>query len=179
MIISDFDLRNYLKSRRLIIEPLSDNSIQQNGIDFKLSDEMAIGKVRSDVFAIPAYKNGEAKKSFEMLRAENGMFLVPAKTNILFSTREFIKVPSDLMGFCGLRSTFARWGFLAPLTIIDAGFEGTLTIETFYGGETQIRIPVGTRFLHVVFSKLTSPVEKVYDGVYKYQKGVRLPKPVD
>jgi len=179
MIISDFDLHNYLRSGCLIVEPISENTVQQNGIDLRLSDEMAIGKVRSDVPSIQAYRTGEVEKSFEITKAKNGMFLIPPKTHMLFSTREFVKVPLDLMGFCGLRSTFARWGFLSPLTIIDAGFAGTLTIETFYGGETKIEIPVGTRFLHVVFSKLTSPVEKGYNGIYKYQKGVRLPKPVD
>lgn len=82
------------------------------------------------------------------------------------------------MGFCGLRSTFARLGFVSPLTIIDAGFEGTLTIGIFYGGSAPIKIPVGCRFLHIVFAKLTAKVDKPYQGHYQNQKGVNLPKGV-
>lgn len=75
-----------------------------------------------------------------------------------------------------MRSTFARLGFVSPLTIIDAGFEGTLTIGVFYGGNVPIKVPVGCRFLHVVFVLLKSEADLPYQGHYKKQKGVSIPK---
>ena len=83
-------------------------------------------------------------------------------------------MPNNLMGFVNLRSTFARFGLIIPPTIIDAGFCGRLTIEVL-GSSFPIRIPVGTRFLHVVFSKLLNPVETVYKGKYQNQKNIEIP----
>jgi dCTP deaminase len=85
-------------------------------------------------------------------------------------------MPLDIMGFCALRSTFARLGFVSPLTVVDAGFEGTLTIGVFYGGSIPIKVPVGCRFLHVVFGQLKTEVNLPYQGYYKMQKGVSIPK---
>ncbi|RLG59410.1 hypothetical protein DRN86_04285 [Candidatus Geothermarchaeota archaeon] len=71
-------------------------------------------------------------------------------------------------------STYARLGCFIPPTIIDAGFKGQLTIE-MVGGEFPVELKAGERFLHVVFAKLTSPVQKPYKGKYQEQTGVKLP----
>jgi dCTP deaminase len=78
------------------------------------------------------------------------------------------------MAFVNLRSSYARIGLTVPPTIIDANFEGQLTIEMI-GGEFPVRLYSGERFIHVVFAKLTSPVEKPYSGRYQRQRGIKLP----
>lgn len=65
--------------------------------------------------------------------------------------------------------------FITHNTVIDAGFEGQLTIE-LVGGEFPVRLTTGTRFLHVIFSKLSSPASRPYKGKYQGQRGVKLPK---
>lgn len=178
MILSDFELKHMVSFKRLIIEPLSEDTIQQNGIDLKISEEIAMGTKRNDVACIDATSNEDIKKFYEIIKSDDGSFVLSPLRNYLLSTQEHLELPNDLMGFCGLRSTFARLGFISPLTIIDAGFNGTLTIESFYGGSTPIKIPVGCRFLHVVFAKLTSQVDAPYRGHYQHQKGIKLPKSV-
>lgn len=85
-------------------------------------------------------------------------------------TREVVKMPNDLMAFVHLRSTWARQGWLIPPTIIDAGFEGDITLEiTKVGGPGYV--PVGQRFAHVVFAKLSTPSEP-YNGKYQGQRGI-------
>jgi len=74
-----------------------------------------------------------------------------------------------------LRSTYARMGLSIPPTIVDAGFEGHLTIEII-GGGFPIKIYSGQGFLHIIFCKLTSPVGKPYDGKYLGQQGVTFPR---
>jgi dCTP deaminase len=78
------------------------------------------------------------------------------------------------MGFVNLRSSYARIGLTIPPTIVDANFEGQLTIE-LVGGDFPVKLYAGDRFLHVVFARLSSIVEKPYSGKYQGQKGVRLP----
>ena len=176
MILSDLNLREIINSKQLIIEPLKENAIQQNGLDFRLNDELAAGTSTNSNDIIDSTSSESIKKFFQVTKTDNGYFVLEPHRNYLLTTQEYLKMPNDIMGFCGLRSTFARLGFVSPLTIIDAGFEGTLTIGVFYGGSASIRIPVGCRFLHVVFGELLTEVEAPYRGQYKSQKGLSLPK---
>lgn len=85
-------------------------------------------------------------------------------------TREVITMPNDLMAFVHLRSTWARHGWLIPPTIIDAGFHGDITLEiTKVGGPGYV--PVGKRFAHIIFAKLSTPSEP-YNGKYQGQRGI-------
>jgi dCTP deaminase len=79
------------------------------------------------------------------------------------------------MAFCELRSTFSRAGVSIPPTVVDAGFEGNLTIQ-ISGGPFPVRIPVKMRFLHLIFAELKTPLTKGYEGKYKYDNGVATPK---
>ena len=176
MIMSDRNLRELIKSNQLVIDPLTNDAVQQNGIDFSMGDELAIGSSASNAEIINSKSSDDIKKLFQIVKGDEGQFIFSPLRHYLLTTRENIKMPNDLMGFCGLRSTFARLGFISPLTIIDAGFEGTLTIGVFYGGNFPIKVPVGCRFLHVVFAKLMSKAETPYQGHYKKQKGVSIPK---
>jgi len=178
MILSDFELKHMISSKRLMIEPLSEDTVQQNGVDLRISNEIAMGITRSDAKYVDTTSDEEIRKFYETIKSGDGYFVLSPLRHYLLSTEELLELPTDLMGFCGLRSTFARLGFISPLTIIDAGFKGNLTIEAFYGGSAQIRIPVGCRFLHVVFARLTTQVDSPYRGHYQNQRGIKLPKAV-
>jgi len=75
---------------------------------------------------------------------------------------------------CNLRSTLARYGLIIPPTVVDAGFEGNLTIEVVNNSGNYIVLRPGIRFLHVILVKTEGEVK--YLGKYLGQKGVTLPK---
>ena len=176
MILSDNNLRTMIRDNHLVIEPLSEDTIQQNGVDFRMDEEIAINTAIADSETIDSTSSEEIKKFYQIIKSNGENFVFSPRNHYLLTTKERIKMPANLMGFCGLRSTFARLGFISPLTIIDAGFEGTLTIGVFYGGNMPIRIAVGCRFLHVVFARLIKKADIPYQGKYKSQKGVSIPK---
>lgn len=176
MILSDCDLKNLIKSNRLVIEPLADDTIQQNGIDFKMANELAMSAPPTGTEIMDCTSNEGIKKFYHIVKSNDSHFVFSRLQHYLLTTKENIKMPNDLMGFCGLRSTFARLGFVSPLTMIDAGFEGTLTIGVFYGGNNPIRVPEGCRFLHVVFGQLMNKADSPYRGKYRNQKGISLPR---
>jgi dCTP deaminase len=91
----------------------------------------------------------------------------------LAGTREVFELPDDLMAFVGLRSTWARLGFSLPMTVVDAGFRGNLTLEIVNFGTQPV--PLGQRFAHLVFARLTGPSEP-YRGKYDKQLGVTRAK---
>ncbi|MEM3671333.1 MAG: dCTP deaminase, partial [Thermoprotei archaeon] len=101
-------------------------------------------------------------------------FVLGADEKVLVTTMEEVSLPHDLMAFVQLRSSFARTGMLIPPTIIDAGFQGNITLEV-RGTSFPVRLRSGQRFAHIVFAKLTTPLQKAYSGKYQGQRGVTLP----
>lgn len=147
MILSGADVLQYIRYGGLEFVPeLNPDQFQQNGIDMILHEA-------------------------ETSNLEAGEY-------VLGRTRELIVMPNDLCAQVELRSTWARKGFFLPPTVIDAGFRGTITLEIgcfkpwYYRGKHYgISLPLGQRFAHIVFQKLTSPSEP-YSG--KYQKQVAI-----
>jgi dCTP deaminase len=171
MILSDFDLISYIKHGRLIVEPFSEDIVRENGLDLRLGNEVCELKETSEVLD-PYSDNIDLSKFYECFKTDEVVF--KPRSIYLASTLEYIKVPPELMAFVELRSTFARMGLSVPPTIIDGGFEGQITIE-IHTSAFPIKVRRGTRFLHVVFSKVTTPIQKPYSGRYQGQRGVKLP----
>jgi len=169
VILSDFDLWNYIRSGRLKIDPFSENIIRENGLDLRIGRQIARFNKNTQVFDT---KNSDSKDFYYF--EEGDSFIIKPLEHVLLHTVEYLALPKDLMGFVNLRSSYARIGLTIPPTIIDANFEGQLTIE-LVGGDFPVKLYAGDRFLHVVFARLSSIVEKPYSGKYQGQKGVRLP----
>ena len=171
MILSDTDLAEYLRSGKLVVEPLDWEIVRENGLDLRLGSEYCeILPTRLTL----AVGEGDVSKYYRCGRNEEHLILRPS-TLYLLHTIETLALPSDLMGFVELRSTFARLGFLMPPTIVDAGFRGQLTVEVLTP-PYPTRVRVGTRFLHVVFARTLTPVVNTYRGRYQGQSGVTLPR---
>jgi len=172
MILSDTELKRYIDSGRLRIEPFEPEVLRENGLDLRIGYEVAHLLNTDEVMDV---RETRVEGFYKIEKVGDEGFVIGPREHILTITLEYISLPNDLMAFCQLRSTFARLGLFIPPTIIDAGFEGQLTIE-LVGGPFPVRIYPGTRFLHVVFSKLTSPVKRPYKGKYQGQRGVTLPR---
>lgn len=145
MILSGADVRQYILHGGLkFYPPLRDEQFQQNGVD------MVIESVEDDLLGAGQFTLGR--------------------------TVETITMPNDLMGFVQLRSTWGRNGFIMPSTVVDAGFHGTVTLELAWfrrpGEATEYkRVPVGQRFAHVIFAKLSTP-SAPYAGKYQGQQAI-------
>lgn len=167
MILSDNDIREALSSGLLVIKPLSDDTVRENGVDLKVGSELLRFNHGQEVdLSIKASTEGIYSKE-EIAE----FFVLNPGERVLIKTNEEIKMPNDMVGFCNLRSTFARLGITIPPTIVDAGFEGFLTILMIGGGE-KVKVPKGMRFLHLVFSTTKTPVGKAYAGKYQKSKDV-------
>jgi dCTP deaminase len=170
MILADRDIKYYIEKKLLVIEPLGEDTIRENGVDLKIGEEMMRFRRSEEILDT----SSSLIENF-YIKEKGSEFVINPNEHVLLTTREFIRLPEDLIAFVNLRSTFARLGLFIPPTIVDAGFEGELTIEVI-GSTFPVKIHSGDRFLHLVFAKTLNPVEKPYMGKYKGQKGVTLPK---
>ena len=150
MILSGRDVKWYIEQGKLVVRPIEENQFQQNGIDLILDQIDS-----SDSFSSESITMSDL-------------------TFHLGKSREYFEMPDDLMAFVALRSTWARKGLIIPLTIVDAGFKGTLTMELF--NCKYMVAPIGERVFHLVFAKLTGP-SVPYSG--KYQGQIAITGPIE
>ncbi len=176
MILSDSVISSLIRSGDLKIEPLYSDSIRENGVDMRIGPEIAFPIVMGEV--IDPIRD-DPSKHFSIREIPDSGITIPGNTSVLLVTEEYVKMPKDVAALCGLRSSIARWGFIAPPTLVDSGFEGQLTIEVMWTRPAPVKLYKGIRFLHVVFFRVEGKVEKPYSGVYQGQKGVTLPKKLE
>jgi len=175
MILSDFDINNLIKSGRLKIRPFSKDMVRENGIDFKLADEIAHHNLFDKDFVLDPSSENDINKSYKITKNNKEMILNPNE-QVLLSTYELISMPDDIAGFVELRSTWARHGLSMPPTIIDAGFTGTITLEVVNNSPYKIKLKPKQRFAHIILEKLSNKANKTYKGNYNLQNGIRLPQ---
>jgi dCTP deaminase len=168
MILGDKDIHEYLNGKKLIVDPLSKDTVRENGIDLRVGDEIMRFVYNKD----PVDINDKSllEKVYTKENIDDSFVIFPQE-RILIKIKEKIKVPNNLVGMCNIRSTFARLGLAIPPTIVDAGYEGNLTIMMI-GGNVPVKISKETRFLHLVFSTTMSEVQKPYSGNYNNSSGV-------
>ena len=157
-ILSDIDIKKYMESNELGIEPFIDKNLTPNGYDLSI-DEVFIRK------------NDEHVKE--------GVAVIPAQTWFAISTKEFVKMGPKITSQLWIRSSYARKGVMASFGKVDAGFHGTLTISCFNSNDNPLEIPIGDRFCQIVFENMQSVPSELYDkksGGYQNQRGIKLEK---
>lgn len=172
-MLSGNEIRSLIRRGRLVIEPFSDEVIRENGVDLRLGGEIAVLLNNPKPLDPGALDEVDLKEYYKIFRI-NDSFAIQPYMKILVSTLEYIKMPPDIGGLVELRSTFARLGLSIPPTIIDAGFEGQITLEV-HGGAFPVLLRKGMRFAHVVFMKVVGE-PLTYRGRYQGQRGVTLPR---
>ena len=177
MILSDVDLNEAIKSKRLVITPFSDDTVRENGIDLRLADEIAHHDGADKDFVMDPADESSINKCYKVEKGK-GTLVLKAREHVLLSTHEYMEMPDDLIGFVELRSSWARHGLSLPPTIIDAGFKGTITLAVSNNASYGIALKPQQRFAHIVFAKTSSKVKKPYSGGYFEQRGIKIPKAV-
>lgn len=156
MILSHQSIRALLN--RVILN-YEEANIRENGYDLRICGERYYEVVQGA-------KLPEKKAILKDLEFKDKAYMKASHTYLFESCEEF-HMPEDLAVLITLRSTLARNGFLAPPTVIDAGYQGKINvaITSFY--DSYLKKGMATH--HLIFMKLDFPTEKPYNG--KYQGG--------
>jgi len=83
---------------------------------------------------------------------------------ILGHTLEYIKLPNDVAAQIEGRSSFARLGLQIHMTanLVEAGFDGCLTLEIANCGHSTIKLYPGMRIAQLRFFKMVSAPNTPY-----------------
>jgi dCTP deaminase len=176
MILSDRDIKSYIKSGKILIEPkLKDEQFQSAWIDLTLGKEFRIFKITQSALVDP--KNPEEITEMIALDGDKPFIIHPGEF-VLGTVNEYIKFPDDLAGAVDGRSSLGRLGVVVHITstFVDPGWEGKLVLEITNVGKMPVALYSGMRICKLVFMKLSSPCEKPYymkkDAKYLKQDNV-------
>lgn len=166
MILSDGTLILDTFYNRIEVRPHDSEQVQPASIDIRLGDS----------FCVPVLLNTEEIVTFDTpltyKRITSDQFILKPKEFVLATTKEYIKLPSDVSAFVEGRSSIGRIGlFIQNAGWVDPGFEGEITLELFNASNNPILLTAGRRVGQLVFAKLDYPAMRPYNGKYQGQTG--------
>lgn len=183
MILSDRDIKAQIQAGRIVVtSPNNDHEqhIHASSMDFRLGKYFKVYK-KTNLAVLDPLKM-ESFKDFTKLYTieEPGEpFIIHPGDFVLGVTLEKVKLPDDIVARAEGRSSLGRLGIIIHSTagFIDAGFEGTITLEITNINTVPVALYPGMRIGQLAFETMSSPAEVPYamKTSSKYQ-GQELPE---
>ncbi|MBR6090649.1 MAG: dCTP deaminase [Anaerolineaceae bacterium] len=108
---------------------------------------------------------------------DEGILLTPGDL-FLGCSREYFRMPKDVCGQVYTKSSLGRVFINHMMAgVIDAGFEGTITLELRNEGKHNVVIPYGARVVQIQFSYLNEVPELDYSQRVSRYMGQIRPEP--
>lgn len=164
MILSDATLKAWLKSGRLVCEPLTEESVQPASIDCRLGTHFLMVEDFN-------MKSIDMDSEVKYREFEGDTITIPPHSFLLATTMEWVKLPDDLTAFVEGRSSIGRLGlFIQNAGWVDPGFEGNITLELYNANSLPITLTAGRRICQLVFCKMDQAADNPYRGKYQGQR---------
>jgi dCTP deaminase len=182
MILSDRDIKKIIKSKKLIFKPkLNKNQIGPASIDLKLGP--VFKKFNISKQCLLDTKKELPDNDFIITKKvkPNESFILHPNDFVLASTKEYIKVPDNIVLKVEGKSTLARMGILVHTAgFVDPGFEGTLTLEISNQSDLPVALYADMYICQIAVEYLSSPAEIPYNkrkkSLYSKSKGPKTAK---
>jgi len=163
MILSDKTLRAMLADGSLVVDPITEESIQPASIDCRLGDHyLMLDDTNMDILTLDS--------EIKYRDIEGDSITIPPHTFMLATIAEYVKLPNDLTAFVEGRSSIGRIGlFIQNAGWVDPGFEGKITLELYNANSLPIKLQKGRRICQLVFAKMDQEAQNPYRGKYQGQ----------
>ena len=144
-----------------------------SGYDVRLNNRFKIfTNTYADTIIDPKNFNENAFVDFE-----GDVCIIPPNSFVLGSSMETFKMPRDIKGICEGKSTYARCAQVVPVTPLEPGWEGELTLEISNTAPLPAKIYAFEGIAQITFHDI-EPCEFDYSqrsGKYQGQQGITLP----
>lgn len=172
---ADFDGDEEFENTKIISKGLT-----SFGYDVTLADEAAIFTNLNGTVIDPL---NFVEESLIRVIAKDGYFILPPNSYMLGYTREYFRMPRDVLAMALGKSTYARAGAIVNVTPIEPGFEGTVVVEIANATSLPMKIYVDQGIAQFLFFQSDEECETSYadrngggGGKYQGQRGLVLPK---
>ena len=183
MILSDRDIKKSMAEGRIEVwSPKSDHMehIHASSMDFRLGRFFKLYEhTRFPVLDPLKMDSFEGLTQLIEISEPDQAFIVHPGEFVLGVTMERVRLGDDLVARVEGRSSLGRLGIIVHSTagFIDAGFEGTITLEITNINRVPVALYPGMRVCQLAFEEMSSPAEVPYNkkSSSKYQ-GQDLPE---
>ena len=166
MVLSDRDIKKYIKEKRIVIKPSPNFDVQlgSNSIDLRLGKTFRIFDHNKYAYIDPFKKNIGDEITREVYKKKNEPFIIQPGEFVLGTTIEYVEIPDDLVGTLEGRSSIGRLGVIVHSTAgsIECGFHGNITLELANLGKMPVALYPEMRICSLAFMQLSSPAEVPY-----------------
>lgn len=157
--LSGKKIAELVKNGILIIDPFDTKLIQPASYDLRLGPKILASPLSSEKLGI-VIQLTEKDPSYQIQSGQMAGVL----------SLEKLKVPLEICGRFGIRSTFARRGINAFGGLqLDPGFRGRLTMNLLNVGPEPVTITLHEPLFTVEFQRLEEPADVEYSGPYQDQ----------
>ncbi len=165
-----------------MIKPFSESQVSKGisfgvssyGYDISLSDEFKT--LKTDGLAEIDPKKS-SNQHFIDVRADS--VLIPQNSFVLARSKEYFKIPRDVITVCLGKSTYARSGVIVNVTPFEPEWEGFATISLSNTAPLPVRVYANEGIAQIIFLEATELCLNSYKdkkGKYQGQKGITLSK---
>ena len=165
-----------------MIQPFSEDQVRSGisfgvssyGYDISLSNEFKIFDPTS-VTELDPKKDSSAY--FKDIKADS--VLIPPNSFILAKTKEYFKIPRNILTICPGKSTYARNGVLVNVTPFEPEWEGFATISLSNSTPVPVRVYANEGIAQLIFLQTNEECRISYKdkkGKYQAQKEITLSK---
>ena len=171
-----------MAEKKDLIQPFSKNQVRNGisfgtssyGYDISLSDEFKIFKPEGIKEIDPKRDNSGF---FDDIKADS--VLIPPNSYILAKSKEYFKIPRNIITVCFGKSTYARNGILVNVTPFEPEWEGFATISISNTTPVPVRIYANEGIAQLIFLEASNICKISYKdkkGKYQAQKDITLSK---
>lgn len=164
MILSDKDIKRYLKSGKIGVEPLFPNSIQPASIDLHLGADFLIFKTTNAICIDPKEKIDPLMEKVRINDKEQ--FILHPGEFALGMTYEVVSVANDMVGRLEGKSSLGRIGLIIHATAgyLDPGNTLKMTLELHNISSLPIKLYYKMPIAQMSFTPLSTKADNPYGG---------------
>jgi dCTP deaminase len=162
MVLSDHSIREEIAAGRIVVDPFVDDMVQPCSIDVTVGDSFR-------VFRNSRYPYIDVKREMEDLTelvrvGRDEPFILHPGEFVLGVVAERVALPDDIVATLDGKSSLGRLGLVVHQTagVIDAGFDGHITLELANMANLPITVYPGMRIAQLSFLTLSTPADHPY-----------------
>ena len=180
MFLSDKEIWDLCRAEHMI-EPFEPKISTRGGVSYGLSSygyDVRLGR-DFKVYAGAGLIEPANLQEYDIISLEDqDSYVLRPGGFVLAHTVEYLRMPRDITGLVKDKSTYARCGITLQTTVLEAGWEGQVTLEIFNNNHRPVRLCAGHGIAQIMFVRGNPCMVSYADrrGKYQGQTGVTMPR---
>jgi dCTP deaminase len=165
MVLSDIDIRRYIASGKIRIDPaLPPEQFGSCSVDFRLGPEFSVFEHSRHAYIDLREKVAVQEIMRTVVVPPGEPFVLQPHEFVLAITEETLELDDDVLGRLEGRSSLGRIGIIVHGTagLFDPGWRGKATLELSNLGRMPVALYPGMRICSFTFEQVSTPVSMPY-----------------